>query len=95
MPPPPVPKPKSSLPPGTKMTTITNTRIARATDPSTEHGAQELLALYLRQYGTGYVNPVEQELRKGLEQSPEKRTKAKAARYLRCVMHPSRTMSRC
>lgn len=77
--------PRPKFPPGTILTTITSTRIAKATDINTEAGRQELLALYLLQHGTGYISPMDQELRRGLEQSPEKRNKAKQTKFRRCV----------
>lgn len=61
------------------------TRIARATDIRTEQGTAEILAIFLRHHGTGYVDPVEREMTRGLEQSPEKRNKAKGHKFLRCV----------
>lgn len=68
------------------MTSIMQTRIARATDIRTEAGTAEILAIFLRHHGTGYVDPVEREMKRGLEQSPEKRNKKKQHRFLRCVV---------
>ena len=69
--------------PATK--SIMETRIAKAIDIRTEGGAAELLSIFLRQHGTGYVDPYDRELNRGVEQSPEKRSKARNAKYVRCV----------
>lgn len=64
---------------------ITETRIAKMTDIHTQNGLSELLSLYLQQHGTGYIDPLESEMKRGLEQSPEKRAKNKDMRFLRCA----------
>ncbi len=84
--PPPFPVLKPKFPPGTKLMPITKTPIALATNIHTESGLNELLSIYIEQHGTGYVDPMERELRRGLEQSPEKKSKAKEAKYLMCVL---------
>lgn len=84
--PPPFPVLKPKFPPGTKLMPITKTPIALATDIHTESGLNHLLSLHIEQHGTGYVPPMERELRRGLEQSPEKKSKAKEAKYLMYVL---------
>jgi hypothetical protein len=66
---------------------IMQTEIARATDFRTEAGTAEILSIFLQQHGSGYVDPLEREMSRGLEQSPEKRRKTKDPKYLRWVSH--------
>ena len=85
--PPPIPGP--SRRPASEMKTIFTTNVALATDIRTERGQAEVLALYLQQYGTGFVDPTERELQRGLETSPEKLSKrTKHAKFARCVATP-------
>lgn len=84
-PPPPPPRKRPPLPDASKLKTISTTRLALATDPRTESGTSEILALQLGQTLSSYAPPVQRELNRGLGQSPEKASKAKAAKYLRYV----------
>lgn len=86
-PPPALAKPSTGLVSKRPVKSITQTRIARATDIMTEQGTAEIMAIFLQQHGTGFVDPTEREMKRGLEQSPEKRNKKKQARYLRCVLY--------
>lgn len=88
LPPPPV-LAKRKPDPAKPMVSILKTSVARATDIHTEAGTAELLAIYLQTHGTGYVDPVEREMTRGLEQSPEKRSKARKPKYIRYVSSPS------
>lgn len=72
LPPPPPPVDRKRALDTSKFKTISTTRVARATDLNTESGSVELLSLFLGQHGTGFVDPVDRELKRGLEQSPEK-----------------------
>ncbi len=83
-PPPPPPRKGPPLPDASKLKTISTTRMALATDPRTESGTSEILALQLGQVSS-YVPPAQRELNRGLGQSPEKASKAKAAKYIRCA----------
>ncbi len=87
--PPPPTNPASRPPPSdpTTMKTILTTHVAQATDPRTENGVIQLMSIFLPQ--NGYMSPMEREMRRGLEQSPEKNGKGKVAKYLRCVQHNS------
>ena len=84
-PPPPPPRKGPSLLDASKLKTISTTRVALATDPRTESGTSEILALQLGQAVSSYVPPAQRELNRGLGQSPEKASKAKSAKYIRCV----------
>ncbi|PCH43037.1 hypothetical protein WOLCODRAFT_153089 [Wolfiporia cocos MD-104 SS10] len=76
--------PGSSRVPAHKLKSIFETNVARATDINSEHGAAELLGLYLQQHGHGHVDPLEREIQRGLGQSPEKKAKTtKNERYFR------------
>lgn len=69
-----------------KLKTISTTHVARATDPRTENGSVELLSIFLRQRGTEFLSADEKELRRGLEQTPEKNKGGKGQRrYIRCA----------
>lgn len=59
------------------MKTIFTTSLARATDFRSAAGAAELLSIFLKEHGHGFVDPTERELQRGLEQSPEKMSKRK------------------
>ncbi|KAI9068818.1 hypothetical protein FKP32DRAFT_1663556 [Trametes sanguinea] len=80
-PPPPAVGPRQPDP--SKMKTISTTRVAVAMDPSTEHGADELLGIYLEQQTANYLPKAERELQRGLGQSPEKASKSKSAKFVR------------
>lgn len=85
-PPPPPPLRKGPpLPDAGNLKTILTTRVAVAMDPRTESGVDEIMALVLGQTAPTFVRPAERELNRGLKQSPEKASKAKAAKYTRCV----------
>ena len=55
-------------------------------DPRTESGTNELLGIYLEQNAANHVPPAERELQRGLMQSPEKASKSKSAKFVRCVL---------
>ena len=85
---PPPPPPLKREPPVAdtgKLKTILTTRVAIATDPRTESGIDEIMALGLGQTIPSFVPPAERELARGLKQSPEKASKAKTAKYVRYV----------
>lgn len=72
----------------TKLKTITTTRFAKATDPRTESGSVELLSMFLKQHGAEFVDPVERELRRGVERTPEKNKDGKGkGKFVRYVWH--------
>ncbi|PIL25913.1 hypothetical protein GSI_11666 [Ganoderma sinense ZZ0214-1] len=81
--PPPLPRKGPPLPDASKLKTISTTRVALATDPRTESGTSEILALQLGQAVSSYIPPAQRELNRGLGQSPEKASKAKSAKYIR------------
>ncbi|KAI0683730.1 hypothetical protein BC835DRAFT_721486 [Cytidiella melzeri] len=73
--PPSLPLVKNSGPPPlcqSKLKTISTTRVAIATDPRTDNGSAELFSLLFQQRGSTYVDALDRELGRGLEQSPEK-----------------------
>ncbi|TBU30916.1 hypothetical protein BD311DRAFT_689822 [Dichomitus squalens] len=83
---PPLPPPLRrgpALPDAANLKTISTTRVAIATDPRTESGVDEIMALGLGQTAPTFVPPAERELIRGLKQSPEKASKSKAAKYIR------------
>ena len=70
-----------------KLKTISTTRVAIATDPSTESGSFEIFSLFLQQQIPGCVDSVDRELRRGLIQSPEKGSSGTGkGKYVRCAM---------
>ena len=82
---PPLPR---AAPPGRRLTTISATRVALALDPQTESGAEELMAIHMAQAPSTYLTPAERELARGLGQSPEKASKKKKAKFVRCAFCP-------
>lgn len=46
----------------------------------------ERLSIFLMQHGHGFVDPTEKELKRGVEQSPEKRAKNKSLKFMRYVV---------
>lgn len=87
-PPPPPPRVGPPIPVGRKLKTLSTTRLALMLDPQTESGMEELMALHMGQNASTYVTPAQRELNRGLGQSPEKASKKKKAKFIRCVPHP-------
>lgn len=67
-----------------KMKTLSTTNAAIATNPFTEQGSLNLLAIVAKTAAANFVKPVEREIRRGLLQSPEKasKNKKKQQKYL-------------
>ncbi|KAI0341262.1 hypothetical protein BDW22DRAFT_343009 [Trametopsis cervina] len=83
----PLPERKGALINPSKLKTLSTTRVAIATDPSSDRGHVELLSIFLQQYGASYVDSVDKELCRGLDQSPEKNKGGKGkGKYVRFVM---------
>ncbi|KZT64854.1 hypothetical protein DAEQUDRAFT_759698 [Daedalea quercina L-15889] len=81
-PPPPLAGPSRLV--ASELKSIFTTNVALATDIRSESGQAEVLSMYLQQHGHGFVDPNERELRRGLEQSPEKLSKhTKSAKFAR------------
>lgn len=66
-----------SRPDVSKMKSLSETNAAKSTNPFTEQGSLNLLAMVAKTTAANYVLPVDRELRRGLVQSPEKGSKAK------------------
>jgi hypothetical protein len=80
----PVPVIQAHTPPRKEMKTISTTRVARATDPMTESGHAELFSLFLQDQHHLISSPC-RELSRGVHSSPEKGTRGKGPKFLRCV----------
>lgn len=77
------------LPPGKDLRTLSTTGLGILTDLSSEHGAEDLASILLRDQNKGlYAQAGDDATRRGLELSPDKRGKDSAGRFVRCADLP-------
>ena len=86
--PPPVPLPSNPVIDGKNLRTISKTRVALATDLSTDSGVAELASIFLRDQHPDITLQHSQDNRdgRGLGLSPEKKGKGKSSKFVRYVL---------
>ena len=83
--PPPVPLPSNSAIDIKNLRTISKTRVALATDLSTDTGVAELASIFLHDQHPDINSHPDNHHRRGLELSPEKKGKGKHSKFVRYV----------
>jgi hypothetical protein len=74
---------------GKDLRTLSTTGLGILTDLSSEHGAEDLASILLRDQNKGlYAQAGDDATRRGLELSPDKRGKDGAGKFVRCVDLP-------
>ncbi|KAF8797718.1 hypothetical protein BYT27DRAFT_7011749, partial [Phlegmacium glaucopus] len=84
--PPPVPPPPNPAIDGKNLRTISKTRVALATDLSTDHGVAELASIFLHDQHPDITLPSsypDNHDKRGLELSPEKKGKSRNSKFVR------------
>ena len=87
--PPPVPLPSNPVTEGKNFRTISKTRVALATDLSTDTGVAELASIFLHDQHPDITLPnshPDKHDGRGLGLSPERKGKGKSSKFVRCVL---------